>query len=85
MFVDAGFVATVNTPYSGAYTTLRYGVPEKHSHVIQIEIARSLYWDVNNYSVSLNGSNISQSFSLLFYDEEKRESEKIKEILEQME
>ncbi|MCQ2914266.1 MAG: N-formylglutamate amidohydrolase [Alphaproteobacteria bacterium] len=65
MFVDAGFVVTVNTPYSGAYTTLRYGVPEKHSHVIQIEIARSLYWDVNNYLPLDNFNHLSLQLSTI--------------------
>ena len=40
-----GYFVTVNLPYAGAYTTETYGRPTEHSHALQIEIARSLYWD----------------------------------------
>ena len=51
---DMGFVVTINLPYSGAYTTVNYGRPDIHSHVMQIEIARSLYWNEEQYAPSEN-------------------------------
>ena len=32
-----------NTPYSGGYTTKKYGNPNQNVHVLQIEINRGLY------------------------------------------
>ena len=46
---ERGYFVTVDLPYSGAYTTLYYGVPEKKSYALQIEVARHLYWDSDFY------------------------------------
>jgi N-formylglutamate amidohydrolase len=35
----------LNDPYSGGHTTMRYGRPSFGVHVVQIELARSLYMD----------------------------------------
>ena len=35
----------VNDPYAGGYVTRHYGRPRDRVHVIQLEIARSLYMD----------------------------------------
>ena len=51
---DLGFFVTIDLPYSGAYTTLNYGHPALHSHVMQIEIGRHLYWNEKQYVPSEN-------------------------------
>lgn len=40
---DCGLKLQRNDPYSGGYTTSRYGKPETGVHALQIEINRSLY------------------------------------------
>ncbi len=47
---DMGYFVTINLPYAGAYTTLYYGRPSAHSHALQIEIGRHLYWDAGQYA-----------------------------------
>lgn len=44
-FRSAGFKVGRNTPFAGAYTAQAYGRPSGGSHVVQIEIDRSLYMD----------------------------------------
>jgi N-formylglutamate deformylase len=49
-FVEAslsgqGFLVRRNDPYAGGYITAHYGRPAAGVHVLQIEIARSLYMD----------------------------------------
>jgi N-formylglutamate amidohydrolase len=49
-FVEAclsgqGFLVRRNDPYAGGYITAHYGRPSADVHVLQIEIARSLYMD----------------------------------------
>ena len=34
-----------NAPFAGAYSAQRYGRPGQGTHVVQIEIVRSLYMD----------------------------------------
>ena len=46
---SCGYFVTVDLPYSGAYTTLCYGVPAKRSYTLQIEVARHLYWEADSY------------------------------------
>ncbi len=40
-----GYRVARNDPYAGGYVTRHYGRPEQGAHVLQIEIARSLYMD----------------------------------------
>ncbi len=40
-----GFLVRRNDPYAGGYITKQYGRPADDVHVLQIEIARSLYMD----------------------------------------
>lgn len=61
---EMGFFVTRNLPYSGAYTTLYYGRPTQHSHTLQIEIARHLYWDVDHYAPSGNFNVLWRKLSL---------------------
>ena len=44
-FRAQGFVTVRNTPYAGGHTTETYGRPESGTHVLQIEVNRSLYMD----------------------------------------
>lgn len=49
-FVEAtlqrlGFTVLRNDPYAGGYITRHYGQPRHNVHVLQIEVARSLYMD----------------------------------------
>ncbi len=41
----AGFAVRRNDPYAGGYITRAYGRPQGGVHVLQLEIARSLYMD----------------------------------------
>ena len=61
---DMGYFVTINLPYSGAYTTLYYGRPDLHSHAMQIEIGRHLYWDVKHYAPSENFNMLWRKLSL---------------------
>ena len=45
VFRAEGFKVARNTPFAGAYTAQTYGRPSLGSHVVQIEIDRSLYMD----------------------------------------
>jgi N-formylglutamate deformylase len=38
-----GFKVGRNDPYAGGYITRHYGQPQKNVHVLQVEVARSLY------------------------------------------
>jgi N-formylglutamate deformylase len=49
-FVEAsltglGFTVRRNDPYAGGYITRHYGQPRRKVHILQIELARSLYMD----------------------------------------
>jgi len=45
LFARAGLQVARNVPFAGAYIAQRYGRPMEGVHVVQIEIARSLYLD----------------------------------------
>ncbi len=60
-----GYEVTINLPYSGAYTTLYYGRPEGHSHALQIEIARHLYWNAEKYMPSEGFDSLWRRMSVL--------------------
>ena len=61
---DMGFFVTINLPYSGAYTTLNYGSPQNHSHAMQIEIGRHLYWNEDQYAPSENFNALWRKLSV---------------------
>ena len=61
---DMGFFVTINLPYSGAYTTLNYGRPAIHSHAMQIEIGRHLYWNEEQYTPSENFNTLWRKLSV---------------------
>ena len=54
MFRAEGFKVARNTPFAGAYTAQTYGRPSHGSHVVQIEIDRSLY--MNETELRPNGN-----------------------------
>ncbi len=41
----AGLSIAHDDPYQGGYTTQHYGRPDRHVHVVQVELARRLYMD----------------------------------------
>jgi N-formylglutamate deformylase len=43
-----GYRVRRNDPYAGGYVTRHYGRPRERVHVVQLEIARSLYMDERN-------------------------------------
>jgi N-formylglutamate amidohydrolase len=45
VLLGMGYRVVRNTPYSGGYTTLRYGKPRQGVSALQIEINRALYMD----------------------------------------
>lgn len=51
-FEKRGYSVRQNIPYAGGFITEYYGNPESHVHVLQIEIARSLY--LNQASLTPN-------------------------------
>ena len=53
-FRAEGFKVARNTPFAGAYTAQAYGRPSRGSHVVQIEIDRSLY--MNESKLRPNGN-----------------------------
>lgn len=61
---ELGFFVTIDLPYSGAYTTIHYGRPKVHSHVMQIEIGRHLYWNEEQYSPSENFNTLWRKLSV---------------------
>lgn len=61
---DMGFFVTINLPYSGAYTTIKYGRPGIHCHAMQIEIGRHLYWNEDLYEPSENFNTLWRKLSL---------------------
>lgn len=44
-FASSGLRVARNSPFAGAYTAQRYGLPSRRQHVLQVEIDRSLYMD----------------------------------------
>jgi len=58
------FFVMIDLPYSGAYTTVNYGRPKIHSHAMQIEIGRHLYWDEDQYAPSENFNALWRKLSI---------------------
>lgn len=61
---DMGFFVTMDLPYSGAYTTINYGRPQIHSHTMQIEMGRHLYWNAETCEPSENFNNLWRKLSI---------------------
>lgn len=45
LLTEAGYRVSRNNPYAGGYVTRHYGRPRNGVHVLQVEVARSLYMD----------------------------------------
>lgn len=52
LFIQQGFYARRNVPYSGGYVTLAYGRPARGVHAVQIELSRHLYMDEENFTLT---------------------------------
>jgi len=50
-FREAGLTVKHDDPYQGGWTTVHYGRPEQHQHVIQIELNRALYVDEHTFEI----------------------------------
>ena len=61
-FRAEGLKVARNTPFAGAYTAQAYGRPSRGSHVVQIEIDRSLY--MNERELRPNGNFASMRRTL---------------------
>lgn len=59
---SAGYDFAHDTPYSGGYTTARYGSPGSGIHALQVEIARRLYMDENTLSLHPNQAELCRAF-----------------------
>ncbi|MDO5529758.1 MAG: N-formylglutamate amidohydrolase [Paracoccus sp. (in: a-proteobacteria)] len=53
-FREAGFRVRLNAPFSGAYIADAYGSPARNTHVVQVEIDRTLYLDEARIAPSEN-------------------------------
>jgi N-formylglutamate amidohydrolase len=65
-FVEAcltglGLTVRRNDPYAGGYITRHYGQPRRNVHILQIELARSLYMDERIIEKNRNFAALSQS------------------------
>jgi N-formylglutamate amidohydrolase len=54
-----GFTVRRNDPYAGGYITRHYGRPRYNVHVLQIELARSLYMDERMIKKSENFADLT--------------------------
>ena len=55
-----------NDPYSGGYTTRRYGRPDKHRHALQVEINRALYMDEATLAPGPGFASLARDLTALF-------------------
>lgn len=58
-----GFSVRRNDPYAGGYITRHYGQPRHEIHVLQIEVARSLYMDERRIEKHAGFSTLTQHLS----------------------
>ena len=60
---STGFSVIRNKPYSGGFTTRKYGHPINSVHVLQIEINRGLYMDEKRIRRSEGMNNLTQKIA----------------------
>lgn len=53
-FTERGYYVQRNIPYAGGYITRHYGRPSRHQHVLQIEICRSRYLNLQTLTPNRN-------------------------------
>ena len=63
-----GLTVRRNDPYAGGYITRHYGKPREHVHVVQIEIARSLYMDERRFERHRGFETIRSEMTALIRD-----------------
>ena len=61
-----GYSVVRNDPYSGGYTTKRYGRPDKGRHALQVEINRALYMDEATLAPKAGFAHLSRDLAALF-------------------
>jgi len=60
-----GYSVRRNDPYAGGYITRHYGHPGADVHVLQIELARSLYMDEARYERAPGFARVQSSMTML--------------------
>ncbi|MYE00073.1 MAG: N-formylglutamate amidohydrolase [Alphaproteobacteria bacterium] len=63
---DRGYRVVRNDPYSGGYTTRRYGRPDKGRHALQVEINRALYMDEATLAPRPGFARLARDLTALF-------------------
>ena len=63
---DRGYSVVRNDPYSGGYTTRRYGRPDEGRHALQVEINRALYMDEATLAPKAGFAQLSRDLTALF-------------------
>ncbi len=63
--IQMGYRVVRNTPYSGGYSTLRYGKPAHGFEALQIEINRALYMDEENHKKAKGFARLRKDMRLL--------------------
>ena len=61
-----GYSVVRNDPYSGGYTTKRYGRPGGGRHALQVEINRSLYMDEATLAPKAGFAQLARDLTALF-------------------
>ena len=61
-------MATVNVPYSGAFTTFNYCQPRRKIYTLQLEINRSIYADEKTFEKNTCFQNVSLDTSASIHD-----------------
>ena len=63
---DRGYSVVRNDPYSGGYTTKRYGRPDRGRHALQVEINRALYMDEATLAPRAGFAHLARDLTALF-------------------
>ena len=58
-----GYQVQRNKPYAGGFITEHYGLPQAHSHAVQIEVNRALYMDERSLAVSGNFDMVARDIA----------------------
>lgn len=56
---NKGYMATVNVPYSGAFTTFNYCQPRRKIYTLQLEVNRGIYADEKSFEKNNNFQKVS--------------------------
>jgi len=58
--IELGFTVRRNDPYAGGYITRHYGQPRNKVHILQIELARSLYMNERAMEKTVNFAAVAE-------------------------